>query len=90
MMYMVFAPLYPVGIASLVLPAPRVARRVVAGGPADGVAVACSLTPAGACPRVGVSPLADSGTAAVVVQLGPLVRRGVWVDRHPFARASVW
>ena len=87
---MVFAPLYPVGIASLVLPAPRVARRVAAGGPADGVAVACSLALAGACPRVGVSPLGYSSTAAVVVQPGLLVRRGVWVDCHPFARASVW
>ena len=89
-MYMVLASVYPVGITPLVLPAPRVARRVAAGGPADGVAVACSLTPAGACPRVGVSPLGYSSAAAVVAWLGLAVWRGVWIDRHPFARASVW
>ena len=84
----VLAELFSVDITALVPPASRVVCRITAGGPADGTAVVCMPVLVGACSRMATSRT-DSSLPARAVLLGSLVRGGMWIDYHTFARVRV-
>ena len=84
----VIAELSSVDITALLPPASRVICRVAAGRPADVTAVVCMPVLVGACSRV-VPSRTDSSLPARAGLLGSLVRGGMWIDCHPFARVRV-